>query len=69
MSDVKPLVYVPDCRQSHLLLSGGDEALEFFRPVLHEDHFGDRRGRSLVELDHEETLPVSGQIIIAKDKT
>ena len=41
-----------DCGQPRLLVAGGDEALEFLKPVLHQDHFGDRCGLPLFELGH-----------------
>jgi hypothetical protein len=51
--------------RSRLLLSGGDQALEFLNPVLDEDHFGHGLGFVLVVLDHEKSLRVEGQIIAA----
>ena len=45
------------------LFFDGHEALEFLEPVLNQDHFDDRRGLLLFELDHEKSIPVVGQII------
>ena len=42
------------------LISAGDEALEFLEPVLDQDHLGDRRRRPLLELHHQESLPIEG---------
>lgn len=50
-------------RSASLLLSGGDKPLELLEPVLDEDHFGDGRGHPLLELHHEESLRIKGQVI------
>ncbi len=54
---------------SRLILPGGGEALEFLEPVLDQDHFGDRLGLPLFQLDHEKSLPIEGQIIGAHGPT
>jgi len=40
------------------LLSTGDKALEFLKPVLYENYLGHRRGLPLIELYHQESLSV-----------
>jgi hypothetical protein len=39
-----------------LLLSGGDEALEFLEPVLDENQFGDRRRLRFLKLHYQKAL-------------
>jgi len=41
-----------------LLISGRHEPLEFFEPVLDEDHFGHGFGLSFLGLHHQESLAV-----------
>ena len=48
-----------------LLLPGGHEALEFLEPVLDEDHLADGRGLPLLHLNHQKSLLVEGQVIVA----
>ncbi len=38
--------------------SRGGEALEFLEPVLHEDHFGDGLGLSLIQFHHQKPLTI-----------
>ena len=60
-----PVTEILNFKFFRLLVTGRELLLEFLEPVLDEDHFGDRRGLSLLELDHEESLSILGQIIAA----
>jgi hypothetical protein len=45
---------------------GGNETLEFLKPILHKDELGDRLRPATGDFGHEEMLPIGGNIPVAR---